>query len=127
MSEFIQVRKKNLVGIGLTEIESTEDIKRLIAKINDYYYSRFSANVPFKVLRVWDSEGADTVVINRYIRAHYTFPPYVTEFKEYEFIYTPASDGRILIYDLNCTENMGFSTFDNLIEVRGQYDLLKKL
>lgn len=117
MSMFIHVRKGFTVGIGLTDVSSIEDIKLLVARVNELI-----SDNPSELTRYEVSTSEGKVIITKCENSSSKLPAHGTITESYEFSYTPVSDEYItLIYDYE-----KFRSFKNLNEVLSYYDTVSR-
>lgn len=96
---FIQVLGQYGSTIGLTNVESSEDVKRLVTKVNDMNYNPYLGKYnEYVVYKVSASKGTSTITKCKH--KYSALPPYDINTEEDVFSYTPESDGNILVYEL---------------------------
>lgn len=121
---FIKVSKKGQLGstIGLTNVESSEDVKRLVTKVNDMNYNpylgKYDEYVAYKV-----SASKGTSTITKCKHEYSALPPYdINTEEDVLSSYTPESDGNILVY-----ESGNFKSYRNLEDLFQYYDSVERL
>lgn len=121
---FIKVSKKNQWGstIGLTNVESFEDVKRLVIKVNDMnddpYLGKMDEHIAYKV-----SASGGTSTITKCKHRYSAFPPYdINTEEDVLSSYTPESDGNILVY-----ESGKFKSYRDLEDLFEYYDSVERL